>query len=41
MLNVQKSSSDKTGMGFVENGLSSVMTSTKFVPTEQPYLFIF
>ena len=34
MLNVQKSTSDKIGLGFVESGLSSVVTSTKFVPIE-------
>ena len=32
MLSVQKSSSDKTGLGYVENGLSSMVTPTKFVP---------
>ena len=34
MLNSQKSSSDKTTLGFVESGLSFVVTPTKFVPTE-------
>ena len=32
MLNVQKSSYDKTGLGFVESGSSSVVSPTKFVP---------
>ena len=32
MLNVQKSASDKTGLGFVKSGLSSMVTPTKFVP---------
>ena len=34
MLNSQKSSSDKTTLGFFESGLSFVVTPTKFVPTE-------
>ena len=33
MLNVQKSISDKIGLGFVEIGSSSVVNSPKFVPT--------
>ena len=33
MLNVQKSISDKTGLGFVESGSSSVIHPPKFVPT--------
>ena len=32
MLSVQKSSSNKTRSGFVKNGSSSMMASTKFVP---------
>ena len=32
MLSVQKSTSDKSGLGYVESGLSSVVTPTKFVP---------
>ena len=31
MLNVQKSVSDKTGLGFVEIGSSSVVNTPKFV----------
>ena len=31
MLNVQKSSLDKTGLGYVESELSSMVTPTKFV----------
>ena len=31
MLNAQKSSSDKTRLGFVESGSSSVVSPTKFV----------
>ena len=33
MLNVQKSVSDKIGLGFVEIGSSSIVNSPKFVPT--------
>ena len=33
MLNVQKSISDKTGLGFVKSGSSSVIHPSKFVPT--------
>ena len=32
MLSAQKSSSNKIELGYVENGLSSMMTPTKFVP---------
>ena len=32
MLSVQKSASDKFGLGYVESGLSSVVIPTKFVP---------
>jgi len=32
MLNVQKSVSDKTGLGFVESGYSSIVHPPKFVP---------
>ena len=31
MLNVQKSASDKTGLGFVKSGLSSIVTPPEFV----------
>ena len=31
MLNAQKSSSDKIGLGFVESDLSSIVSPTKFV----------
>jgi len=34
MLSVQKSTSDKTGLGYVESGLSTMVTPTKFVPRE-------
>ena len=33
MLSVQKSAFDKTGLGYVESSLSSVVTATKFVPS--------
>ena len=33
MLNVQRFASDKTGLGFVESGLSFVVTPPKFFPT--------
>jgi len=33
MLNVQKSVSDKTGLGFVESGSSSIVHPPKFLPT--------
>ena len=32
MLSVQKPSLDKTGLGYVKSGLSSMVTPTKFVP---------
>ena len=32
MLNAQKSLSNKTRLGFVESGLSSIVIPTKFVP---------
>ena len=32
MLSVQKSSSDKTRLGYFESGSSSMLTETKFVP---------
>ena len=32
MLHVQKSVSDKTGLGFVENGSTTVVNPPKFVP---------
>jgi len=32
MLSVQKSSSNKTGLGYVKGGSSSMVTPTKFVP---------
>ena len=32
MVNVQKSVSDKTGLGFVESGSSSIVHPPKFVP---------
>ena len=41
MLNVQKSTSDKIGLRFVESSLSSVMTPPKFVPivsVPKPYV---
>ena len=34
MLNVQKSSPDKIGLGFVDSDLSSVVSPTKFFPGE-------
>ena len=33
MLNVQKSVSDKTGLGFVESGSTYIVHPSKFVPT--------
>ena len=32
MLHIQKSIFDKTGLGFVENGSSTVVNTPKFVP---------
>ena len=34
MLSVQKFASDKTRLGYVESGLSTMVTPTKFVPHE-------
>ena len=38
MLHVQKSISDKTGLGFVENGSSTTMNPPKFVPATSSFV---
>ena len=38
MLHVQKSVSNKTGLGFVENGSTTVVNPSKFVPTTSSFV---
>ena len=38
MLHVQKSVSNKTGLGFIENGSTTVVNTPKFVPATSSFV---